>query len=124
MPLDVKGKGKATCESEEEGEAEDEAMAEAKDDDSDADYTPSNHFKKEPDSDSDKDTKPPKTSPPPESGVRLLKNDFQSSTKLEALKESLLAARELDSGLKAVVFTQFTGFLDLIERLMNRERFR
>lgn len=53
----------------------------------------------------------------------LLMNDFKSSTKLDALVESLNSARESDPTLKAVVFSQFTGFLDLIERVMNRERF-
>ncbi|ORY91570.1 SNF2 family N-terminal domain-domain-containing protein [Leucosporidium creatinivorum] len=56
-------------------------------------------------------------------GVALLRNDFKSSTKLDALVDSLNAAREKDPDLKAVVFSQFTGFLDLIERVMNRERF-
>lgn len=89
--------------------------------------------------------KEPRTSPGVEEGggIRLLKNDFKTSTKLEALKNSLEAAREKDPTLKAVVFSQvrswslfgacgdsdgprwqFTGFLDLIERLMNRERFK
>ncbi|GAA5920015.1 hypothetical protein JCM1841_000379 [Sporobolomyces salmonicolor] len=53
----------------------------------------------------------------------LAKADFRSSTKLEALVKSLKAAREKDPLLKAVVFSQFTGFLDLIERVMNRESF-
>lgn len=78
-------------------------------------------------------------------GFALLRNDFKSSTKLDALVDSLNAAREKDPNLKAVVFSQvsmpsshglqertvdsstfisqFTGFLDLIERVMNRERF-
>ncbi|GAA5863251.1 hypothetical protein JCM1840_002523 [Sporobolomyces johnsonii] len=53
----------------------------------------------------------------------LAKADFRSSTKLEALVKSLKAARKKDPLLKAVVFSQFTGFLDLIERVMNRESF-
>lgn len=36
----------------------------------------------------------------------LLKNDFKSSTKLDALVESLNSAREKDPSLKAVVFSQ------------------
>ncbi|GAA6004576.1 hypothetical protein JCM11491_002156 [Sporobolomyces phaffii] len=51
------------------------------------------------------------------------KSDFRSSTKLEALVRSLIAAKEKDPKLKAVVFSQFTGFLDLIERVMNRDGF-
>ncbi|SGY79936.1 BQ5605_C008g05254 [Microbotryum silenes-dioicae] len=50
-------------------------------------------------------------------------DDFKSSTKLEALVVSLNAAREKDPQLKAVVFSQFTGFLDLIERVMARGGF-
>ncbi|GAA6061262.1 hypothetical protein JCM10212_000703 [Sporobolomyces blumeae] len=53
----------------------------------------------------------------------LADGDFRSSTKLEALVKSLQAAKEKDPALKAVVFSQFTGFLDLIERVMNRDGF-
>ncbi|KAK4055576.1 DNA helicase rad5 [Microbotryomycetes sp. JL201] len=56
-------------------------------------------------------------------GLVLLKNDFKSSTKLDALVKHLKAAREKDPNLKAVVFSQFTSFLNLIERIMNRESF-
>ncbi|BGP07126.1 DNA helicase rad5 [Rhodotorula toruloides] len=55
--------------------------------------------------------------------VMLSKGDFRSSTKLDALVNSLKAARAKDANLKAVVFSQFTGFLDLIERVMNRDNF-
>lgn len=57
-------------------------------------------------------------------GIVALKSDFKTSTKLEALKNALLAAREEDPTVKAVVFSQFTSFIDLIERLMNKERFK
>ncbi|TNY22091.1 SNF2 family N-terminal domain-containing protein [Rhodotorula diobovata] len=53
----------------------------------------------------------------------LASSDFRSSTKLDALVKSLAAAKAKDPGLKAVVFSQFTGFLDLIERVMNRDGF-
>ncbi|GAA6046444.1 hypothetical protein JCM3770_004927 [Rhodotorula araucariae] len=49
--------------------------------------------------------------------------DFRSSTKLDALVKSLAAAKAKDPSLKAVVFSQFTGFLDLVERVMNRDGF-
>lgn len=52
--------------------------------------------------------KEPRTSPGvgEGEGIRLLKNDFKTSTKLEALKDSLEAARDKDPSLKAVVFSQ------------------
>ncbi|KAL8292853.1 hypothetical protein RQP46_000547 [Phenoliferia psychrophenolica] len=56
-------------------------------------------------------------------GLGLATTQFRSSTKLDALVKSLNAIREEDEDVKAVVFSQFTGFLDLIERAMNRERF-
>ncbi|BGP39099.1 DNA helicase rad5 [Rhodotorula kratochvilovae] len=56
-------------------------------------------------------------------GKRMNATDFRSSTKLDALVKSLAAAKAKDPGLKAVVFSQFTGFLDLIERVMNRDGF-
>ncbi|GAA6012072.1 hypothetical protein JCM10207_005118 [Rhodosporidiobolus poonsookiae] len=54
--------------------------------------------------------------------VLLAQGDFRSSTKLDALIEAIKAAKEKDPDLKAVVFSQFTGFLDLIERKMNAEK--
>ncbi|KAK4698930.1 DNA repair protein RAD5, partial [Phenoliferia sp. Uapishka_3] len=53
----------------------------------------------------------------------LATTQFRSSTKLDALMASLNTARESDNNLKAVVFSQFTGFLDLIERSMNRDNY-
>ncbi|KAM0788905.1 hypothetical protein ACM66B_002987 [Microbotryomycetes sp. NB124-2] len=73
-------------------------------------------------SDSDSEVEVKKPGPAP-GGLVLLKNDFKSSTKLDALVNHLKAAREKDPNLKAVVFSQFTTFLDLIERVMNRESF-
>lgn len=50
-------------------------------------------------------------------GVALLRNDFKSSTKLDALVDSLNAAREKDPDLKAVVFSQVSlhSFAELQE---------
>ncbi|GAA5841303.1 hypothetical protein JCM9279_000609 [Rhodotorula babjevae] len=59
----------------------------------------------------------------PSTRSALGSTDFRSSTKLDALVKSLAAAKAKDPGLKAVVFSQFTGFLDLIERVMNRDGF-
>ncbi|GAA5823645.1 hypothetical protein JCM11251_000709 [Rhodosporidiobolus azoricus] len=58
--------------------------------------------------------------------VAVLKaqGDFRSSTKLDALLKALAAAKEKDPDLKAVVFSQFTGFIDLIERKMITENVR
>ncbi|GAA5986669.1 hypothetical protein JCM10908_003851 [Rhodotorula pacifica] len=66
------------------------------------------------DEDDDDDDKPGRH-------LLLSKGDFRASTKLDALIKSLQKAKEEDPKLKAVVFSQFTGFLDLIERSMNRE---
>ncbi|KAA1097667.1 hypothetical protein PGT21_016583 [Puccinia graminis f. sp. tritici] len=57
-------------------------------------------------------------------GGYLKRNDFVSSTKLEALIDHLIKARQTDPGFSAVVFSQFTGFLDLIEQVLKRDRFR
>ncbi|KAG8951777.1 DNA helicase rad5 [Tulasnella sp. 419] len=53
----------------------------------------------------------------------LRKNDFLSSTKLDALKQHLTRLRQKDPTFKAIVFSQFTGFLDLIEATLQREGF-
>jgi DNA repair protein RAD16 len=39
---------------------------------------------------------------------------FQSSTKVEALREELELMRAADPGAKAIVFSQFTSMLELI----------
>ncbi|PLW17625.1 hypothetical protein PCANC_15420 [Puccinia coronata f. sp. avenae] len=57
-------------------------------------------------------------------GGYLKRNDFISSTKLEALTDHLIKARRTDPGFSAVVFSQFTGFLDLIEQVLKRDKFR
>ncbi|GAA5955129.1 hypothetical protein JCM3765_003203 [Sporobolomyces pararoseus] len=74
------------------------------------------------DSDDD-DEKPSAQTKNKSVGLTSAQKDFRSSTKLEALVKSLQAAKEEDPKLKAVVFSQFTGFLDLIERVMNRDGF-
>ncbi|GAA5896750.1 hypothetical protein JCM6882_005026 [Rhodosporidiobolus microsporus] len=58
--------------------------------------------------------------------VAVLKaqGDFRSSTKLDALLRALKEAKGKDPNLKAVVFSQFTGFIDLIERKMISENVR
>ncbi|KZV84501.1 hypothetical protein EXIGLDRAFT_741898 [Exidia glandulosa HHB12029] len=53
----------------------------------------------------------------------LRKNDFQSSTKLDALSTSLRELRDRDPAFRAVVFSQFTSFLDLIQIALERDNF-
>ncbi|KAJ3890429.1 DNA repair protein RAD5 [Lentinula edodes] len=53
----------------------------------------------------------------------LRRNDFTLSTKLTALIHDLHRIRSTDSAFRAVVFSQFTSFLDLIETALDRERF-
>lgn len=55
--------------------------------------------------------------------ITLRKNDFQSSTKLDALLRSLRALRDQDPCFRAVVFSQWTSFLDLIAQALDREPF-
>lgn len=58
-----------------------------------------------------------------ETQVVLRKNNFQSSTKLDALLQNLSRLRDQDPCFRAVVFSQFTSFLDLIEKALKRDRF-
>ncbi|KAJ7508564.1 DNA repair protein RAD5 [Mycena galericulata] len=67
--------------------------------------------------------RPPKSSQDPQPSVILRKNDFRSSTKLEALIQNLRKLREQDPCFRAVVFSQFTSFLDLIQVVLKRECF-
>ncbi|KAI0652443.1 SNF2 family N-terminal domain-containing protein [Trametes meyenii] len=53
--------------------------------------------------------------------VTLRRNDFRSSTKLEALVQDLRRLRDQDPCFRAVVFSQFTSFLDLIQVVLERE---
>ncbi|PVG03217.1 hypothetical protein CPB86DRAFT_723782 [Serendipita vermifera] len=55
--------------------------------------------------------------------VTFRKNNFQSSTKLDALMRDLRALRDADPFIHAVVFSQFTAFLDLIEIALDRDKF-
>ncbi|KAH9849280.1 SNF2 family N-terminal domain-containing protein [Lenzites betulinus] len=64
---------------------------------------------------------PTQGAPPPT--VTLRRNDFRSSTKLEALIQDLRRLRDQDPCFRAVVFSQFTSFLDLIQIVLERENF-
>ncbi|PWN49493.1 hypothetical protein IE53DRAFT_380504 [Violaceomyces palustris] len=50
------------------------------------------------------------------------KNDFRTSTKLEALIEHLNELRIEEPNFKGVIFSQFTSFLDLVEVVLKRNR--
>ncbi|KAJ4002206.1 SNF2 family N-terminal domain-containing protein [Lentinula boryana] len=56
-------------------------------------------------------------------GLILRRNDFTSSTKLTALIHDLHRIRSTNPAFRAVVFSQFTSFLDLIETALKREQF-
>ncbi|KAF7791598.1 hypothetical protein EIP86_002615 [Pleurotus ostreatoroseus] len=60
--------------------------------------------------------------PTPTPSVTLRRNDFRSSTKLDALLQNLRRLRDQDPTFRAVVFSQFTTFLDLIQTVLERER--
>eukprot|EP00047_Mylnosiga_fluctuans_P018667 m.73699 g.73699 ORF g.73699 m.73699 type:complete len:876 (+) comp7737_c0_seq4:43-2670(+) len=49
---------------------------------------------------------------------------WQSSTKIEALLEELHRLRSEDRTIKSIVFSQFTGFLDLLEWRLERAGYR
>ncbi|KAL5535720.1 RAD5 [Sanghuangporus sanghuang] len=51
----------------------------------------------------------------------LRRSDFKSSTKLNALAQHLRRLRDQDPCFRAIIFSQFTSFLDLIEIVMDRE---
>ncbi|KAG6830349.1 hypothetical protein H0H92_001142 [Tricholoma furcatifolium] len=55
--------------------------------------------------------------------VTLRRNDFQTSTKLQALLKNLRRLRDQDPCFRAVVFSQFTTFLDLIQAALEREKY-
>ncbi|KAG9316777.1 putative DNA repair protein RAD5 [Chiua virens] len=55
--------------------------------------------------------------------VELRRNDFRSSTKLNALIQNLNRLRDQDPYFRAIVFSQFTSFLTLISTALDRERF-
>jgi DNA repair protein RAD5 len=52
--------------------------------------------------------------------VFFRKNDFRSSTKLEALVEHLNQLRYDEPDFKGVIFSQFTSFLDLVEVTLRK----
>ncbi|KAI0316497.1 SNF2 family N-terminal domain-containing protein [Amylostereum chailletii] len=54
--------------------------------------------------------------------VILRRNDFASSTKLDALITHLRRIQDQDPCFRAVVFSQFTSFLDLIQVVLEREQ--
>ena len=57
--------------------------------------------------------------------IRLRKaHNFKSSVKLNALIESLQELRKVDRNFKAVVFSQFTGFLDLAGDILKSNQFK
>ncbi|KAF9785715.1 SNF2 family N-terminal domain-containing protein [Thelephora terrestris] len=53
--------------------------------------------------------------------VEIRKNDFVSSTKIDALLRNLRRIRDQDPHFRAVVFSQFTTFLDIIQSALTRE---
>ncbi|PFH49678.1 hypothetical protein AMATHDRAFT_147130 [Amanita thiersii Skay4041] len=55
--------------------------------------------------------------------IVLRRNDFQSSTKLDALINDLRKLQEQEPYFKSIVFSQFTSFIDLIEIALKREGF-
>ncbi|KAL0865505.1 hypothetical protein Bca101_044623 [Brassica carinata] len=53
--------------------------------------------------------------------LNLIKlDDFQTSTKIEALREEIRLMVERDGSAKAIVFSQFTSFLDLINYTLGK----
>jgi DNA repair protein RAD5 len=63
------------------------------------------------------------SSQPVKQEITLRRNDFQSSTKLDALLHNLRKLRDQDPCFRAVVFSQFTSFMDLIQTVLEREGF-
>ncbi|KAL4070532.1 SNF2 family N-terminal domain-containing protein [Scleroderma citrinum] len=53
--------------------------------------------------------------------VVLHRNDFRSSTKLDALIQNLRRLQDQDPYFRAIVFSQFTSFLSLISAALDRE---
>ncbi|XVF42936.1 hypothetical protein PTKIN_Ptkin02bG0000800 [Pterospermum kingtungense] len=51
---------------------------------------------------------------------RIQLNDFQTSTKIEALREEIRFMVERDGSAKGIVFSQFTSFLDLINYSLHK----
>ncbi|KAF8940613.1 DNA repair protein, RAD5 [Dissophora ornata] len=56
--------------------------------------------------------------------VQIRRNNFKSSAKLDALMRHLIRIRKSEPGTKSVVFSQFTGMLDLCEAILERDGFQ
>ncbi|KAF9362385.1 DNA helicase rad5 [Mortierella sp. NVP85] len=56
--------------------------------------------------------------------VRIRRNTFKSSAKLDALIRHLNHIRSTEPSTKSVVFSQFTGMLDLVEMILERDGFK
>ncbi|ORZ01965.1 SNF2 family N-terminal domain-domain-containing protein [Lobosporangium transversale] len=56
--------------------------------------------------------------------VQIRRNNFKSSAKLEALMKHLNELRKTEPKTKSVVFSQFTGMLDLVEKILERDGFQ
>ncbi|KAF8841910.1 hypothetical protein BDN67DRAFT_900346 [Paxillus ammoniavirescens] len=54
--------------------------------------------------------------------IVLRRNDFRSSTKLDALIQNLRRLQDQEPYFRAVVFSQFTSFLSLISAALDREQ--
>ncbi|KIL01052.1 hypothetical protein PAXRUDRAFT_128489 [Paxillus rubicundulus Ve08.2h10] len=54
--------------------------------------------------------------------IVLRRNDFRSSTKLDALLQNLRRLQDQEPYFRAVVFSQFTSFLSLISAALDREQ--
>ncbi|XP_018486501.1 ATP-dependent helicase rhp16 isoform X2 [Raphanus sativus] len=54
---------------------------------------------------------------------RIMLDDFQTSTKIEALREEIRLMVEREGSAKAIAFSQFTSFLDLINYTLGKCRF-
>ncbi|KAH0652051.1 hypothetical protein KY284_031963 [Solanum tuberosum] len=50
---------------------------------------------------------------------KIHRNEFETSTKLEALKKEISVMVERDKSAKGIVFSQFTSFLDLIQHSLD-----
>ncbi|KAL7425072.1 DNA helicase rad5 [Cryptotrichosporon argae] len=72
----------------------------------------------------DADGKPASQNDGAGTAITIGKVDLVSSTKLRALSRKLQAVRTEDPTYKALVFSQFTSFLDLIETTLNKEGVR
>jgi len=56
--------------------------------------------------------------------IQIRRNNFKSSSKLDALMRHLNKIRKEEPRTKSVVFSQFTGMLDLAEGVLERDGFQ